>query len=331
MNLALKYRPLNLTDVIGQEYNVEIIENQFNSGALKQAYLFSGSSGTGKTTVARILANMLKAEIIEIDGASNNSVNDIRDIREQCKYKSIRADCKVYIIDEAHMLSKGAFNALLKTLEEPPKEVYFILATTEPFKFPDTILSRCQKFQFNRISTSKIYERLKHICEQEHKQFPEEVLKYIAKISQGGMRKAIMILDTCINYPNISIKIVDKILGNTSLEDLIKLTLDIANSNHADVIKNIENLHDNGTDLKKFVEQFLEFIIELTKYAILGNTELTIFPDTLANELDKLLDDILEKGIKLREWYNTIIDINNSVKYNETPKILIQGGLLQLC
>ena len=202
--LATKYRPRTFKDVVCQDNIKKVLTNQLETGEVKQAYLFAGSAGTGKTTSARIFANEVnggKGKPIEIDGASNNGVDNIRNIIDDCRMKSLDSKYKVYIIDEVHMLSIGAFNALLKVLEEPPKGVIFILCTTDPHKIPATILSRVQRFQFKRIPQNEVVKRLQYVLQQEGKiTYDMEALQYIAKLADGGMRDALMKLDTVLGY-----------------------------------------------------------------------------------------------------------------------------------
>ena len=218
------YRPKNFNDVIGQEHIVRTLKNQIENNNVGHAYLFCGTRGTGKTSTAKIFSRAVNCtnlhndepcnecencreiledktmDVVEIDAASNNSVDDIRELRENVKYSPAKSKYKVYIIDEVHMLSQGAFNALLKTLEEPPSYVIFILATTEPHKIPATILSRCQRFDFKRVTVKDISSRMKYICEKEGIEADEKALNLIARNSQGEIRDALSILDQCIYF-----------------------------------------------------------------------------------------------------------------------------------
>ncbi len=222
--LYRKYRPQNFTDVKGQDAIVTTIRNQIKNKRIGHAYLFCGTRGTGKTTIAKIFAKAVNCEhpldgspcgecascraiaagnsmnVIEIDAASNNGVDNIREIRDEVSYAPTEGNYKVYIIDEVHMLSMGAFNALLKTLEEPPSYVIFILATTEAHKIPITILSRCQRYDFHRISTDVISERLQELLEQEHAEAEEKAVRYLAKAADGAMRDALSLLDQCMAF-----------------------------------------------------------------------------------------------------------------------------------
>ena len=226
------YRPKTFEDVVGQEHIVKTLKNQIKNNNIGHAYLFSGTRGTGKTSTAKIFARAVNClnpineepcneceicrdtlndnimDVVEIDAASNNSVDDIRELRESVKYTPSKAKYKVYIIDEVHMLSQGAFNALLKTLEEPPSYVIFILATTEPHKIPATILSRCQRFDFKRVSSKDIAARMAYICEKEDIEVEDKALNLIARNSQGALRDALSILDQCMSFGNDKIDIM---------------------------------------------------------------------------------------------------------------------------
>ena len=231
--LYRNFRPLKFSDMVGQEHITRTLRNQITSGRVGHAYLFNGGRGTGKTTSAKILARVVNCmnpqdgepcneceiceailnnaltDVVEMDAASNNGVEDIRSIRDEVNFLPTKAKDRVYIIDEVHMLSIGAFNALLKTLEEPPEHVKFILATTEPQKIPTTILSRCQRFDFKKISEDDIVKRLKIICEESNIKIEEDALKLIAVLSEGAMRDGISILERC-NQENLEkIKIED--------------------------------------------------------------------------------------------------------------------------
>lgn len=345
-SLANKYRPQTFSEVVGQERPVAILQNQIKADSTKQAYAFVGGAGTGKTTVARIFARELnkgEGEIIEIDAASNNSVDNVREMREKCKYKPITGRYKVYIIDEVHMLSTGAFNALLKTLEEPPAHAVFILCTTDPQKIPATILSRVQRFDFSRIKTEQIVERLKKIVQYENYEAEEhtggdpvyepsdEALDYIARLANGGMRDAITILDTCLGYSNdLQVQDVEKVVGGASTEDYLDLTYNIATKDYAKLIKQIEDLHERGKDLRTFMKGFTEFIVELRKIQITDSFVFSSLPRSYDDDVNDVLDEIEAKKIDLDQWFKAMSALLNSIRYERHPKTLIIGELITL-
>lgn len=348
IGLAVKYRPNKFEDVVGQELTLAILQNQLKTNSTKQAYLFTGSAGTGKTTIARIFArelngNVNNPEIIEIDAASNNGVENVRELRESCKFKPINSKYKVYIIDETHMLSTGAFNALLKTLEEPPEHVVFILATTDPQKIPATILSRVQRFDFKRMTVEQIVDRLKYIIQQENKEVElkneptdlmynvtDDVLEYIAKLANGGMRNAISLLDTVLGYKgNPTLQDVFEILGVPDFDEYLNLLVYIHNSQKPEIIQLIETLYLRGKDIKRFILGLTEFIVDLQKVALLGNFDYVQIPSNYYDRSYKATQVLGES--KLRQLFFALTQINNRIKYESNPKVLVQGELLGLC
>lgn len=265
-----KFRPRTFSEIQGQDHIVTALRNQIRSDRIGHAYLFCGTSGTGKTTAAKILAKAVNCEhpingepcgkcqscmgiqkgvltnVVEIDAASNNGVDNIRDIKEQVKYSPQEGKYRVFIIDEVHMLSVGAFNALLKTLEEPPSYVIFILATTEVHKIPTTILSRCQRYDFHRITVAVITRQLKNLSEQEGIEIEEKALRYIAKLADGSMRDALSLLDQCIAFylgKSITYENVLDVLGREDIIFYDKLLDDIL---HCDVESMMQKIEDAG-------------------------------------------------------------------------------------
>ena len=289
--LYRKYRPSNFDEVVGQKIVVNTLINAIENNKISHAYIFSGPRGTGKTSIAKIFAKTINCEhpinhipcnecsncidynnkktvdIIEIDAASNNGVDEIRNLKSSVNLVPNNSKYKVYIIDEVHMLSTSAFNALLKTLEEPPRYVIFILATTELYKVPETIVSRCQNFDFGRITISNIVNRLSYICECESIKIDDEALKVIAIYSNGGMRDAIGLLDQLSSYKNelITVNDVDDICGLVSNEQMFNLINDLLGNNLKSVIKNIIKYNDDGKNLliifEKMVDTFKDLLI----------------------------------------------------------------------
>ncbi|MCE5193863.1 MAG: DNA polymerase III subunit gamma/tau [Nitrospiraceae bacterium] len=296
--LARKWRPQGFEDLTGQEPIIKILKNSISQNKIAHAYIFSGPRGVGKTTTARILAKALNCEkgptdnpcgicgscisvkegtaidVMEIDGASNNSVDDIRDLREKVKYTPLGGKNKIYIIDEAHMLSVAAFNALLKTLEEPPPHAVFVLATTAPKKIPVTIFSRCQHFPFRRISVHKIKDRLKHITTSEKINITDSALEMIARAADGSMRDSLTILDQIASFSSdINEDEVKDLLGVTDITMLSKVASATINGDREEIIKMIAELVDKGVDLKTFAKDLVEFFRSLLVAKIVKNPE----------------------------------------------------------
>ncbi len=332
--LATKYRPRTFNDVVCQDNIKKVLTNQLETGEIKQAYLFCGSAGTGKTTSARIFASDVnggKGKPIEIDGASNNGVDNIRSIIDDCRMKSLDSKYKVYIIDEVHMLSIGAFNALLKVLEEPPKGVIFILCTTDPHKIPATILSRLQRFDFKRIPQFDIVQRLQYILQQEGKiTYDMEALEYIAKLADGGMRDAIMKLDTVIGYTNnITLQAVLDCLGITNYEHLVAIVQGIINKQPDEPIQIIDKIYRDGKDLKLFVKDLNKFILDLCKLSITRNKELTMIPTDIMRKCIHIATNTPK--YQLVDILDAINNLLDKIKYEQNPKNLIESELIILC
>lgn len=333
--LATKYRPTNFTDVIGQDNVITILKNQLKLKSTKQGYLFCGSAGTGKTTAARIMAKELKAELVEIDAASNNGVDGIRELRDNIKFKPMANELRVYIIDEVHQLSTGAFNALLKTLEEPPAHVVFILCTTDPQKIPATIISRVQRFDFHRVPTSIVSARLKYIIQCENDEACEQgcdspyvigdgVFEYIAKLTAGGVRDAISTLDTCLGYgDSLTLEAVTKILGTVNYSVYFNLIKALQNNEQDEIPKIIEDIFNQGKDLKLFVSSFIDFVCDLEKYYFTKSLDLLNIPDSFTKDLE----DIKYDKIDLNALFKKLIGLSKFIKYEARPKNVIIGWL----
>ena len=332
--LYRKYRPVDFNSVYGQEEVVTVIKNAIVSGKVSHAYLFCGPRGTGKTTIAKIIARLVNCEnlvdgnpcgkcynclnylnsndIVEIDAASNNGVDEIRELRDKINLVPSNSKYKVYIIDEVHMLTTQAFNALLKTLEEPPSHVIFILATTEPHKIPLTIASRCQKFRFSKIDDKKIVERLREISNLEDITIDDDALYEIARLSDGGMRDAINFLDQLVAY------------SNDSYEELYTLLDDVKNNNKVKLIEFVDYLDESGKDINKFVEEMLIFL----KDVILYKNANILSSISTKNDYIKLVSDKYND----KDLYDLIESLNgvqNSIKISNHSSIIFMISILK--
>lgn len=311
--LYRKYRPQTFEEVVGQQYVTKVLKNTIDRNMTSHAYLFSGPRGTGKTTIAKLIAKLLNCEspindipcekcpsciafneknhpdIIEMDAASNNGVDEIREIRDKVTLMPSISKYKVYIIDEVHMLSIGAFNALLKTLEEPPQHVIFILATTELYKVPATIISRCQCFNFEKISEEDIVKKLKYIVEKENIKVEEEVLNLIAKYSDGGLRDAINLLDklACCST-NITIDDFYEIKGIVKEEELFDIVSALVNGNTKEALEKLDYLGKKGKNLILFATELIEYL----KNMLISNNTYGLDKDKIFEMIDILNDTV---------------------------------------
>lgn len=338
--LAVKYRPKVFEDMTEQSAIKDILMNQLETKTFQHGYLFTGPAGTGKTTSARIFANMInagKGNPIEVDAASNSGVDNIRQIIEDAKRKPLDAEYKIFIVDECHSLSSGAWQALLKTLEEPPKFTIFIFCTTNPEKIPATILSRVQRYNFQKISNEGIVDRLSAILIMESEEANEcgcdgaynwnaEALEYIAKVSSGGMRDAITLLDKCLSLsPDVTLENVLKTIGAEDYSTFITFLSALEEKEKEVSIKVIEDVYNAGKDVKQFMKDFAKFILEVEKYALYKNFTYISLPNTLENELEQLIDDTLFNVMDF------VISLNNQIKWDSDPKTLVELSILIYC
>ncbi len=351
--LYRKFRPLNFSEMVGQEHITRTLKNQIMANRVGHAYLFNGGRGTGKTSAAKILARAINClnpkdgepcneceickeailgsltDIVEMDAASNNSVEDIRSIREEVNFLPTKAKYRVYIIDEVHMLSTGAFNALLKTLEEPPEHVKFILATTEPQKLPATILSRCQRFDFKKISNQDIIKRLEIVCKESNIEITKEALNIIATLSEGAMRDALSILERCIQDGENTIdedKIKDlvgipkMVFVHEIVEAIIAYDVDTA-------LITINKVLEDGKDISNFLWEIVKYVKDILLYKATKNVEL------YSEQEKQNLKEISEKVEKERliNLVYTLSELENEMKFSTQKTIIFQAGIIKLC
>ena len=349
ISLYRKYRPKTFSDVVGQEVIVKILKNSILNNKISHAYIFSGPRGTGKTSIAKIFSKAVNClnttdgdlcnncenclqnideeiDIIEIDAASNNGVDEIREIRNNVKLMPVHLKYKVYIIDEVHMLSTSAFNALLKTLEEPPKHVIFILATTEFNKIPATVISRCQKFDFKKITNKQIEDRLKYILEQEKKSLNGEVISLIAKLSDGGLRDAINMLDQVISLEkeNVTVDDVYNLIGDISEKNIIILLENIVSGNIKETLKNINEYYEEGKNFINICER-LQLLIR--NIIIFNNTD-----NYFDKEYEKKLLDFSHIELEYCEkMSDELFNLINELKRTNNQKIITEISFLKMC
>lgn len=328
-SLAVKYRPTTFEDVVEQSATKVILQQQLTSGDIKNAYLFCGGAGTGKTTCARIFANEInehKGSPIELDAASNNSVDDVRNIIQQAKTASMDSKYKVFIMDEVHALSNSAWQAMLKMLEEPPMRTVFIMCTTDPQKIPKTILSRVQRFDFQRISQLGIETRLMWILDTEGIESETlEAIQYIAKIAQGGMRDAITLLDKCLAYSEeLTMDNVLKALGIADYDSMMTFIGAYADADISSGIDVLNKVYMSGKDLKQFIKSVTEFTLDIYKYKNLVDFKYLNCPDTKSIKdflrlVDIRLDDPMLKSL---------IKLNQDIKWDTNPKARIEAWFI---
>ena len=348
-----KFRPRKFSDVLGQEHITQILKNQIINENIAHAYLFSGTRGTGKTSTARIFARAINCigedipcneceicrgildesvmDIIEIDAASNNSVEDIRELRENSKYPPSTCKYKVYIIDEVHMLSKGAFNALLKVLEEPPKHLIFILATTEPEKLPATIISRCQRYDFKRVSVENIVKNMENIAREVDVKIEPKALELIARNSDGAMRDALSILDQCLSFSKdeITYDYVISVLGIVNNDLMFSMVDDIIDNDIESVLDNLDRVIEDGIDIRQFIKDMIVHFRNLMVAKTSRNLESSI------NETEEFIENIktqvkkieLEKIITL---LNILAETENKCKWSSQPRIILEVDLIKM-
>ena len=352
--LYRRFRPITFSEIVGQDHITTTLKNQVIADRVGHAYLFTGCRGCGKTSSAKVLARAINClnpkngepcnecsickaaldgsltDIVEMDAASNNSVDDIRAIRDEVNFLPTVAKYRVYIIDEVHMLSSGAFNALLKTLEEPPKHVKFILATTEPQKLPATILSRCQRFDFKKISEQEITKNLEKVCNECKIQYSIDALNLIAELSEGAMRDALSILERCSQGEdnNISEQKVKDLVGIPKLEYISGITKAILNYDVNKCLEISNNIILEGKDLSNFLWEIIKYIRDIM---ILKTTQ--TISNIYSDEDKKVMENIMQETDKdrLLQIIYTLSDLENEIKWSTQKNIIFQVGIMRLC
>ena len=354
---ARKYRPGTFDDVIGQPHVVQTLVNSMTTKRIAQAYLFSGTRGVGKTTVARILAKALNCErgptgtpcntcsncleiaqgtsvdVMEIDGASNTSVDDVREIRENVKFAAFRGKYRVYIVDEVHMLSNSAFNALLKTLEEPPPHVVFIFATTEIHKIPATILSRCQHYNFRRIARTEIVERLRHVVEQDQIVIEERSLMALARASEGSMRDGLSLLDQAVAFGGKTIVHTDleTLLGSVPQELVRSMIQAITTQESAAALRVLAQLLDQGHDLRTYCAEIVEYVRNMLVVSVVPSSqEWQGLIEASAEDLTQMADDARSFSPELLQELLTIFtQAEDSLRLSAHPRFVLETAAVQ--
>ena len=332
--LAVKYRPQTFEEVTEQEILTTILKQQISSKQIQHCYLFCGPAGCGKTTCARIFANEINGGQgipVELDAASNNGVEDVRNIIQQAQTKSLDSEYKVFIIDECHSLSNAGWQAFLKLLEEPPAKSIFIFATTDPQKIPKTILSRVQRYDFQRISQQGIVHRLQYILANENiivDQSNIDAIEYIAKLADGGMRDAISLTDKCLAFTDeLTLETVVKVLGVVDYEEMFKFTDTIIENKLNESIQLIESVYTSGKDLKQFVKQYIQFLLDIQKYAIGCDWKYISLP-RLSQYEEWLKGCGTYEFDRCFELLDCMLKINNKIKYSSVPKCVIETEVL---
>ena len=337
-SLAVKYRPTTLNEVVGQSITTQILNKAIEKQQYKNAYCFSGSSGVGKTTIARCFARAINGSLdglTELDAASNGNIDQIRALVDAANQRSLVGEYKIFIIDECHAISTAGWQVFLKCLEECPKYTIFMFCTTEPQKIPVTILTRMQRYNITKIDAETIKNRLLYICQNEGFTNYESLCDLLSKTSHGCMRDAIMKLDQCADLStDLSLEIVKPVLGVLSYEAMFNLTWALQDKDEARVLSVINTLYNSGKELKNFIEVYLEFVLDLVKFNLIRDINCTNIPSYLATETNPVVQQTLNFP-EIKTWLNNLTDlllkIKLEIKYDSFYKSTIEAFLIRFC
>ena len=342
-SLAVKYRPQTLSEMIGQDNSVRILSKAIEKQSFKNAYIFTGSSGCGKTSLARCFARAINGSLdglIELDAASSGNIDSIRAIVESANQRSLTGAYKIFIIDEAHAISTAGYQVFLKCLEECPEHTIFMFCTTEPNKIPATILNRMQRFNIAKIDGQLIRDRLIYVCQQEGFTNYYDTCELISKLCDGCMREALTKLDQCADLStDLSLENTRAVLGEAPFERMLKLTNFLINKNEQYTLMAIEMLASEGKDLKQFIDEYLGFTLEMIKYILFKNITLTNIPAYLESSTDPMISvsatvDFNSTPEGPLPWFNNLVDklleIKNAIKYDTSVKYTVEAYLIQI-